>query len=836
MASLRDLGLSYFRDFSYNAPIKRIDLKHTLRINMPNLEKDQILLSRFSLLEMVGEGGMGQVWLVWDLELEIRIAIKILNPQLTSDPNRINFLKNECRNTRLLVHPNIVRVFDFHRSDDLAFISMEYIDGRDLRFHRSEFESLSVANMTNLIRPVINALGYAHDRGLVHRDVKAGNILLDRQKTPWLTDFGIAGVFKSGHHALEITSGGSLFCMSPQQLEGHPPHPSDDIYALGVLLYELLTGYPPFYPDITRDKILNESSVPVKRRLYQLSIDTHIPDPLENLIGSMLAKTPADRPASMKTIENHFDRIFNTRVDHSRLPDGSEPGLVEPISAPVRPEIITPVRVTPKAPGKGLPLNERRNLIKGVTLITAFVVLVTGGLWLWQYLPGKPPQQGRTESSISEEHHPEPEKTMATPEVSPETAPDPAKIAAEKKEAEKKLAELMQLIQKLDAKGVSQWGNQTYDEMTQLSEEADRLLLESDYTAAAVKYAAASATAQTLVDQIEPVLKQLLAEGQMALDEGNGELAQQKLSIALMIDPENRPARHSLQRAQNLDAVMRLLESGNRHENAGKIAFAHADYQEALRLDPESKEARRALVRVKDQIRDAEFQLLMSEGLTALHQNEYQVARAKLLKAKSYRPQSREVKDALAQVDQSIRLARIEGYRQKAIAAEQAENWGQALDAYLQVLKIDANVQFATRGKERAQDRIRIDKRINFFLQQPAALESDRQLDNAIALIDEIQEIEPKGPQLKERFERLGRIVSAAQIPVKIIIQSDTFTDVAVYKVGKLGRFGSRELSLRPGTYTIVGTREGYQDVRKKLIIKPGQNSMSVTIRCEVEI
>ena len=803
---------------------------------MPNLEKDQILLSRFSLLEMIGEGGMGQVWLVWDLELEIQIAIKILNPQLTSDPNRINLLKNECRNTRLLVHPNIVRVFDFHRSDALAFISMEYINGRDLRFHRSALEPINTANMIKLIQPVINALGYAHEQGLVHRDVKAGNILLDAQKTPRLTDFGIAGVFKSGRSALEITSGGSLFCMSPQQLEGRPAHPSDDIYALGVLLYELFTGYPPFYPDITREKIQHEAPIPVNRRLNQLAIDAHVPDPLEDLIDSMLAKTPADRPSSMAAIENRFDRMLNSHVEHRRLPDGSELSLAEPNSAPVRPEIITPLRVTPKAPDRGLPLTERRNLIKGVTLIMAFVILVAGGLWLWQYLPTKPPEQGRTEMAISAEHQPQTEKAMGAPEILPETAPDPAKIAAEKKEAEKKLAEFMQLIQELDAKGVSQWGNQAYVEMIQLSEEADRLLLESDYAAAAIKYAAAAASAQTLVNQIEPVLKQLLAEGQTALDEGNGELSQQKFAIALMIDPENRLARHSLQRAKNLDAVMQLLTSGNRHEKAGKIAFAHADYQEALRLDPESKEARQAVARVKSQIRDAEFQLLMSEGLTALHQNDYQLARTKLLKAKSFRPESQEVKDALAQVDQSIRLARIETYRQKATAAERAENWQQALDAYLQVLKIDANVLFAARGKERAQDRIRIDKRINFFLQQPATLESDQQLENAIALIEEIEEIEPKGPQLKERFERLVRIVDAAQIPLKIIIESDTFTDVVVYKVGKIGRFESRELSLRPGTYTIVGTRDGYQDVRKKIIIKPGQGSLRVTIRCEVKI
>ena len=222
---------------------------------MLNLEKDNILLSRFRLREKIGQGGMGQVWLVWDKELEIQIASKILNPQLMSDPHRVQLLKNECRNTRLLIHPNIVRVFDFHRSENLAFISMEYVDGQNLKDYRRQRGQISTSQIIKLIKPIVNALGYAHKMGLVHRDVKAGNILVDRQQAPRLSDFGIAGIFKSGHHALQITSGGSLFCMSPQQLDNRRPSPSDDIYALGVLLYQLLTGYPPFYPDITRDRI-----------------------------------------------------------------------------------------------------------------------------------------------------------------------------------------------------------------------------------------------------------------------------------------------------------------------------------------------------------------------------------------------------------------------------------------------------------------------------------------------------------------------------------------------------------------------------------------------------
>ena len=513
-----------------------------------------------------------------------------------------------------------------------------------------------------------------------------------------------------------------------------------------------------------------------------------------------------------------------------------DPDPAEENPAPARPEIITPLSVTPGTPGSIPPPTRRSTRIKVALLATAFVLLVGGGLWLLNYLADRPAGRAALQTPAGKPDQPSQKKTAGQAQGSPQTIADPAAIAAEKQQAEKHLAEFLKLKQKLETKGVSQWGNETYLEMTRLADEADRFLLGNDYAAAAAGYAAAADNARDLIDRIEPVLGQLLAEGQVAMDRENSELARQKFSIALMIDPENALAAHGLQRAQKMDAVRQLLASGNRHEKAGKIAFAHADYQEALRLDPGSEKARLALERVQAQISDAEFQQLMSEGLTALHQNDYQLARKKLLKAKSFRPQSPEAKDALAQVDQAIRVARIQTYRRKAAAAEGTENWQQALDAYLQVLKIDANIQFAARGKEKAQARILIEKRINFFLQQPAALESDRQLDNAIALIEEIEKIEPRGPRLEERFERLVRIVDAARAPVKIMIESDTLTDVVVYKVGKLGRFESRELSLRPGTYTIVGMRDGYQDVRKKIIIKPGQKALRVTIKCEAKI
>jgi tetratricopeptide (TPR) repeat protein len=298
------------------------------------------------------------------------------------------------------------------------------------------------------------------------------------------------------------------------------------------------------------------------------------------------------------------------------------------------------------------------------------------------------------------------------------------------------------------------------------------------------------------------------------------------------------PAKRALekQKAEKLDAVNRLVESGKTHEKNDRFAFAHTDYQEALKLDPESKDAQKAVNRVKERIVGQQFQKLMSDGLTAYHDGRYQSARIKLSKAKSFRPDSREVQNALLQVDEAIRLAKIEKLRQKAMTAEQTEDWEKALRSYLAVLKIDPNISFAVQGKERALKQIQIGKRITFFLQKPDAMESNPQLQNAVLVIEEAESLQPRGPRLSERLDELKALVDAARTPVKVMIESDNHTEVAVYKVGKLGRFTTRELSLRPGIYTVVGSRDGHKDVRQKIIVKPRQKALRVTVICRNKV
>jgi tetratricopeptide (TPR) repeat protein len=350
------------------------------------------------------------------------------------------------------------------------------------------------------------------------------------------------------------------------------------------------------------------------------------------------------------------------------------------------------------------------------------------------------------------------------------------------------------------------------------------------------KYSGAAAKADELGSQRQEAFRQITEQGLAALDRGDAEGAQQQFKLALMIDPQSDSAKHGLERALKVEAVKKLIEAGQAHEKEGNLSFAHADYQEAVRIDPESEQARKAFDRVQDGIKNEEFQQPISEGLAAYHKKDYQLARNKLMKAKSFKPESTEVRNALAQVDEGVRLARIEVFRQRGVKAESDERWQDALESYLAALKIDKNVQFAARGKERSLKQIQIDKRINFFLQNPAVLESDRQLQNAILLVKEVEEIEPKGARRAAELKQLMGHVKAAQTPVKVTIESDNFTEVAIYKVGKLGRFAVRDVALRPGTYTVVGARDGYQDVRQELVIKPGQGSLRISVKCEVEI
>lgn len=522
-------------------------------------------------------------------------------------------------------------------------------------------------------------------------------------------------------------------------------------------------------------------------------------------------------------------------------------------------EIITPLEVRDRSDP---PESNRSFRITSITTLLFFIILVStvaGGLFLIRHVSKHPVNLTRdAEPSATSETGAlkkraldvpmttkEPGNSSTSPSLVPldrqsaktsmQTA-DKAKLEFEKETANKEMARFLRLKKEVDDKNGAAWGGNEYEDMTVQSQEGDRLFIDRSFTASAEKYSQAANRAKALMDSAGAVFQKLMKEGQKALENGDSVTARQNFTLALNIQPSDETARHNLERAEKLDEVNRLIKSGKNHEENNRFAFAHTDFQRALQLDPDSREAQKGVNRTKEKIVSEQFQKLMSEGLTAYHNGHYQLARKSLLKAKSFQPDSPEVNSALLQVDEAIRLNKIEKLQQTAMSAEQAEHWKQALNSYLSVLEIDPDISFAIKGKKRALEHIQVEKRIGFFLEKPDVMESDQQLANAIQLIEEAEKLEQRGPHFNARLNKLKSAVDLAKTPVKVVIESDNHTEIAVYKVGKLGKFTARELLLRPGTYTVVGSRDGYQDVRSKITVKPGQKSLHVTIICNIKV
>lgn len=201
------------------------------------LKEGTQLADRYSLIRRLGAGGMAEIWLASDRLADTRVALKFLCAELAADPAYRDLLHKEWRLSSRLMHANIVRVFEFHDDPDGAYYSLQYTGDASLGV-------LCGKNPEDALRPVgliADALRYAHAKGVIHRDIKAANILLDGRGVPYLIDFGVATEPGNDNPA----TGGSAVASSPQQQAGKAAAVEDDIYGLGVLMVELLSGAPP---------------------------------------------------------------------------------------------------------------------------------------------------------------------------------------------------------------------------------------------------------------------------------------------------------------------------------------------------------------------------------------------------------------------------------------------------------------------------------------------------------------------------------------------------------------------------------------------------------------
>jgi serine/threonine protein kinase len=267
---------------------------------------------------------MGEVWLAHDPRLDRDVALKVLPTDLADDPERREQLLKEARAAAALNHPNITTIHEIGETDGRDYIALEYVQGRTVQ-ELLAARRMELAELVNLAARLAEALEYAHAHGVVHRDIKSANVMVNEQNSPKLLDFGLAkvvhaGLFRDGADdgsSLSLERGifGTPGAMSPEQALGRPVDQRSDIFSFGSLLYEMASGRPAFQGDTameTMDAVINHEPEDLG------SLRSDLPTELVEVVRRAMCKQPEDRYASMEELAVELKR-FRRQSDTERL-------------------------------------------------------------------------------------------------------------------------------------------------------------------------------------------------------------------------------------------------------------------------------------------------------------------------------------------------------------------------------------------------------------------------------------------------------------------------------------------------------------------------------------
>ncbi len=810
---------------------------------MQDFNKGSQLADRYTLDRHLGGGGEAQTWLAKDRLTGALVALKIV----AAGTQAAVRLRAEWQTQIRLMHAHIVRVFEFHSEDEFAFYSQQYIDGPDA----SVLSGRPLAEVLPPLGLVADALRYAHGKGIVHRDIKASNILLDSNGAPYLSDFGVAA--KVG----EAGGGGSLIAQSPQSLAGEPAQPADDIFALGGLAYELVAGRSAYSSASTADDIRHLNVPPLCA-----ADGGEVPPAVQQLVARMLDKDATRRPDAEQVVaelESAGYRAGTATIEvqaHTALRDE----VVETV------ESIHPVRkAAPAAPATETRSTGISPKVLGIALAASLLVLL-GVVFLLPKTVDTDPQSrpGVTDvqdpagldvpddADVIEDDESLLGERRATRDYVPEsTGLDDEEILFNENQAdysglddeerarynaEMILGELLSNFETLESRGVERWAGLRFRNAKERYAAGDQAYLERDYRGAETLYLEAISIVEPLFDQIEPEFQKALTAAEAAFEAGDRTEALRLYELAVAITPNSPAARAGFERAKNLESVLRLVEQGLEYEEELELEAAETSFQQAVSIDPDWQPAKDGLARVQATRTQMQFDLRMSEGLEALAAGDYPSARAAFRMAEQLMPGSREPADGLMQVEQGMQLDNITILEQEAASLERDEHWDAVVTTYDEILKIDGALTFAIDGRARAREMSALHRKLDDYIADPDKLSMPSAMQQATLLVVDITRMPEIGPRLAAQRDELSRLLKRAATPVPVALVSDNLTQVSVYKVGTLGRFSNRQLELRPGTYVAVGVRPGFRDVRLEFRVAPEIDMQPVVVRCEEQI
>jgi len=781
------------------------------------------LCGRFVLIEKLGAGGYGEVWRARDELRDTEVAIKILYSQFANSEPAWEVFQREFTLTARLNHPGVLRVYEPVRAPDATVLPMVLATGGDLR----QMRGAPYTRILPMLIDIAAALEFAHARRIVHRDLKPSNILLDGAGRPLLADFG-AGATEG-----DSTSGppGSPFSASPQQLAGEPARPADDIYGLGALAYELLSGYPPFYPAFDARKIATE---PVPR----LKPVKPIPARLELLVSWLLAKQARERPPSMRHVADEMNAVLQDTLGFDGTPGEteaeSESAMLAAAADNLTPAVMAEEEPLPQVdrvleleeidPGVLPKVDElraqvvreqrARNRRRG-WMIAAVLILVAGVAYF--LLPG-----------IASKHK------VDISALNLPAAPTESDEAQDKKAGElaTQHSALSKRIADLDAHAAAQWGGADFAAARKSLDDIGGLLERRKIDAAQAPLGALDKSLTALEARQPAALAAQLAEGKRALAAGEFENSRQAYEMALKIEPSNAEATDGLSKVATASGVLPTLADAENAEHGGDLPKAQSLFADVLKRNPGNVSATEGLARVRKTQADNAFNAEMGAGLSALNEGRLAEARTHLDKAHQMRPDNAEVNAALqraADTGSGRSLAELE---QRAASLAAQERWSEALTIYEEALSRDPSLRFAIDGKAAVAPRAELGGRLQALIDRPERLAEEPVRVDAERLLARAKALPNQGPVIRSQVARLELLLPTFNQPVMLALESDNATEVAIQRVGFFGAFDRREVSLKPGKYTVTGKRSGFRDVRREITVAPGQSQQTIVIRC----
>ena len=279
------------------------------------LQAGTLLGSRYEILELLGEGGMGAVYKAADREVDRVVALKVIRPEMASNPEILARFKQELLLSSQVTHRNVIRIYDLGEAQGVKFITMEYLQGENLHQILNQRQKLDVAEAVDIMEQVASGLAAAHREGIIHRDLKPGNIMRDKSGRVVVMDFGLARTFAGDGMTRTGVMLGTIEYMSPEQAQGMDVKASSDVFTVGLILYELLAGVAPFHAESAIASLLKRSH---ERAIPLADVDRNIPGRLSDIVAKCLERDPASRYQNAGELEADL-RVWQGKTAETKI-------------------------------------------------------------------------------------------------------------------------------------------------------------------------------------------------------------------------------------------------------------------------------------------------------------------------------------------------------------------------------------------------------------------------------------------------------------------------------------------------------------------------------------